>query len=226
MTDTGLLLLDAGGVLVHPNWARVGEALRRHGAAVEDSALIAAEPVAKLELDRPVCDSTDASRGEDYYHRVVRHAGVERSPATEAALLELREHHDRHNLWEHVPDAVRGFLSRLQAGGVRLVLVSNANGTVREHFGRLGLARFFHTMIDSHEEGCEKPDPRLFQIALERAGSRTDPVAHLGDLFHVDVVGARAAGIDGWLYDPHDMHADKDCRRFSTLDQVLAAVLD
>jgi putative hydrolase of the HAD superfamily len=81
-------------------------------------------------------------------------------------------------------------------------------------------------MIDSHEEGCEKPDPRLFEIALERAGARAGAVAHLGDLFHIDVVGARAAGIDGWLYDPHDMHADKDCRRFSTLDQVLAAVLD
>ncbi len=171
-------------------------------------------------------DSTDASRGEDYFHRVARLAGVERSSATETALDELRAYHDRHNLWEHVPDAVRGFLSRLQSGGVRLVLVSNANGTVRDNFARLGLARFFHTLIDSHEEGCEKPYPRLFQIALERAGARPAAVAHLGDFFHIDVTGARAAGIEGWLFDPEGLHSDKDCRRFSSLDEVLAAVLE
>ena len=45
------VFLDAGGVLVNPNWDRVAAALARHGVAVEASALAAAEPYAKKHLD-------------------------------------------------------------------------------------------------------------------------------------------------------------------------------
>ena len=61
-------------------------------------------------------------------------------------------------------------------GRFRLGVVSNANGTVRAKLARVNLARFFETIVDSHEEGIEKPDPRLFQIALARMG-----VARRGD---------------------------------------------
>ena len=36
------------------------------------------------------------------------------------------------------------------------------------------------------------PDPRFFDIALERSGARRETTIHVGDLYHVDVVGARA----------------------------------
>ena len=50
------VFLDAGGVLVHPNWVRVAGALARHGVAVDAGRLIAAEPRAKLEMDRGLAD--------------------------------------------------------------------------------------------------------------------------------------------------------------------------
>ena len=45
------IFLDAGGVLVNPNWARVSEALARRGVVVPPAALAAAEPHAKRDLD-------------------------------------------------------------------------------------------------------------------------------------------------------------------------------
>jgi hypothetical protein len=66
------LLLDAGGVLVKPSFARVAEALRERGVAAEPAALAAAEARAKKALDRPPSSgpSTDQERGWHYCPRV------------------------------------------------------------------------------------------------------------------------------------------------------------
>ena len=155
------VFLDAGGVLVHPNWVRVAEALARHGVAVDAERLIAAEPRAKLEMDRAslMAGTDDRQRGWIYFDTVLRHAGIVRDEASERALAEMRAYHDVHNLWEHVPADVAPALAALRAAGVRLVVVSNANGTLRALFDRVGLTAWFDVVLDSHEWGVEKPDP-------------------------------------------------------------------
>jgi HAD superfamily hydrolase (TIGR01509 family) len=223
------VFLDAGGVLVNPNWQRVAEALGRHGVAVDAASLAAAEPHAKKQLDTgaAIQATTDAKRGWLYFNLVLERAGLALSDATAAALAELAEYHAAHNLWESVPADVPEALDRLRAAGRRLVVVSNANGTLQKHFARLDLARRFDVMIDSFDEGVEKPDPRIFQRALERSGSRPETTLHAGDFFHVDVVGARAAGLQAWLVDAAGLYADHDVPRVPSLaalvDRLLAA---
>jgi len=223
------VFLDAGGVLVNPNWARVAEALRAHGVPVTAESLEAAEPHAKRQLDTgtAVQATSDRTRGWLYFNLVLERAGIALSEKTEAALRELAEYHAQFNLWESVPTGVPESLDRLRASGRRLVVVSNANGTLRAHFGRLGLAERFDVLIDSFDEGVEKPDPRIFQLALERAGARAETTLHAGDFYHVDVVGARAAGLQAWLVDAAGLYADHDCTRVASLpalvDRLLAA---
>ena len=213
------LFLDAGGVLVIPNWQRVSDALLRHGVEAPASVLAAAEHPAKRELDTAdrIRTTTDDKRGWVYFHLVLAHAGIARSPATDAALLELRTYHDTHNLWEAVPADVPESLPRFRRLGLRLVVVSNANGTVRAKLERLGLASFFEVILDSQEEGVEKPDPRLFERALVRSGAAREETLHAGDLYEVDVVGARAAGIAPVLVDRGGLYPDADCPRVATL---------
>ncbi len=207
------LLLDAGGVLVRPSFERVAAALRRRGVAAAPGALAAAEARAKAELDRPpsVGLATDEERGWVYFNRILEHAGIAVSPATDAALAELKTWHDRFNLWEDVPDGVRESLRRFRAAGLRMAVVSNANGTVRALFERLGLDGSFDAILDSAVEGVEKPDPRLFLLALERLRAAPDTALHVGDIYHVDVVGARAAGLRAVLLDEAGAHPDADC---------------
>jgi putative hydrolase of the HAD superfamily len=214
------IFLDAGGVLLHPNWDRVAETLGRQRLTATAAALMAADPRARFELDTParIDGRSDASRARLYFDIVWRNAGIRAAPAAlEAVWRELSEYHARHNLWEHVPAEIREVLARWRRSGFRLVIVSNSNGTLRAHLRRLGLDQLVDLVIDSHEEGVEKPDPRLFTIALQRAGARPETTTHVGDLYHVDVVGARAAGLRPVLFDPAGLYADPGCARISSL---------
>jgi putative hydrolase of the HAD superfamily len=216
------LFLDAGGVLVDPNWGRVSQALARQGVRVEAARLAAAEPYGKRQIDetRTIVTTSDAGRGGLYFEAVLRHAGVALDDRTRAALEELRAYHARHNLWESVVAGVDETLARLRAAGVRCVVVSNANGTLVRHFERLGLSPHFDLVLDSFDVGIEKPDPRFFRLALERSGSRPETTVHVGDFFHVDVVGARAAGLRAVLVDVADLYGEADCPRVRTLHEL------
>ena len=79
-------------------------------------------------------------------------------------------------------------------------------------------------VIDSADEGVEKPDPRLFEIALSRAGAHADSTIHVGDIYQVDVVGARAAGIRPVLLDESDLHPGVDCDRVASLDELVGRI--
>jgi HAD superfamily hydrolase (TIGR01509 family) len=216
------LFLDAGGVLVVPNWARVSAALARRGVQVGADVLAAAEPRAKqrLDLGETIQATSDLQRGWLYFNLVLTEAGVPLDPATEAALAELHEYHMVRNLWETVAPGVPQALARLRHLGLQLVVVSNANGTLHAVLDRLGLTGQLDVVIDSYREGVEKPDPRLFQLALGRARARAETTMHVGDIYHIDVVGARAAGIRAVLLDPGGIYEGYDCARVRTLDEV------
>jgi HAD superfamily hydrolase (TIGR01509 family) len=216
------LFLDAGGVLVLPNWQRISDALAAHGVRVAPGVLAAAEPHAKHRLDVPdlARHGNDSQRGWTYFNLVLEHAGIPRSPATGAALEELYAYHAVHNLWELVPEDVVPALERLRVTVPRLVVVSNANGRLHAVMERIGLARFFDVMLDSHLEGVEKPDPRLFTLALERSGARAETTLHVGDFYWIDVRGARAAGLRAVLLDAAGLYAGADCPRVRSLDEL------
>jgi putative hydrolase of the HAD superfamily len=216
------LFLDAGGVLVVPNWYRVSAALAAHGVDVAPEALAASEPRAKRQIDVPdqIRQSNDTERGWTYFNLLLAEAGVERSAGTDRALEELHAYHAAHNLWELVPEGVVAALERLRRRMSRLLVVSNANGRLDVMLERLGLRRFFDVTLDSQLEGVEKPDPRLFEIALARAGARPETTLHVGDLYWIDVAGARAAGLHAVLLDAADLYQSADCERVRSLGEL------
>jgi len=220
------VFLDAGGVLLFPNWWRISDALAARGVSISPEALIKAEPIARRELDDSgvIGGTTDASRGWLFFDLILAHAGIPRSEATGAALTELHQYHTASNLWEYVPPYVVPALEQLRAIGLRLVVVSNANGTLLNHMDRLDLTKRFDCVLDSADEGVEKPDPRFFEIALSRSGARKVSTIHVGDLYHVDVVGARSAGLRGVLLDEADLRPDADCPRVRTLEELVSRI--
>ena len=222
------VLLDAGGVLVFPNWDRVADTLARHGIPVPADALRAAEPQARRAIDTAshVTATNDADRGSRYFRLVFSGAGVPPDAPLQGALAELWAYHGEHNLWEDVPPDVPLQLERLVEMGVRLAIASNANGALHRLLDRLGLTRYFAAICDSCVEGVEKPDPRFFRIVLDRAGASAATAIHVGDLYHVDVVGARHAGLRAVLLDPHDLYRDYDVERVRNLAQIAWLVRD
>jgi putative hydrolase of the HAD superfamily len=118
----------------------------------------------------------------------------------------------------------------LRAAGCQLVVVSNSNGRVRRILSRTGIEPHVDLIIDSQEEGVEKPDPRIFGIALERSHADRAATIHCGDIYHIDVAGARAAGLPAVLLDSAGLYHDADCPRVASLpefaDRLLAGAFD
>jgi len=112
-------------------------------------------------------------------------------------------------------------LSDLRRRGLKLAIVSNWDASLQSHCDDLGLTPLFDTIVGSQAVGYEKPDPRIFAIALERVQVTATQVLHVGDIYVSDVVGARRAGITPVLLDRHDLQPNADCLRVRTLDQIL-----
>jgi putative hydrolase of the HAD superfamily len=86
-------------------------------------------------------------------------------------------------------------LRKLRERGLRLVVVSNWDCSLREVLGSAGLIDLVDEAVPSAEAGAAKPDPRAFEAGLKAAGCAAEEAVHVGDSEDNDVAGARAAGI-------------------------------
>jgi putative hydrolase of the HAD superfamily len=116
------------------------------------------------------------------------------------------------------PDAVPA-LEALRGRGLRLVAVSNWDCSLPRVLDRCGLGELLDGTITSAETGSRKPDPVIFERALELAGCEAAEVLHVGDTAEEDVAGARAAGIRPLLIDRDG--GDGDIASLEEIDQHL-----
>lgn len=98
-------------------------------------------------------------------------------------------------------------LKTIKDAGIKLGLVSNLGKKgVPLRYRMLdenNLTQFFSSIVLSGERGVAKPNPRIFEIALEELEiNNPNNVYHVGDSYYFDVVGARKVGIQGVLLDP------------------------
>lgn len=98
------------------------------------------------------------------------------------------------------PDAAPA-LSGLRDRGLRLITVSNWDCSLPRVLERCGLEGMLDGTVTSAGAGARKPDPAIFEAALELAGCEPEQALHVGDTEEEDVVGARAAGVRSLLLD-------------------------
>ncbi len=128
-------------------------------------------------------------------------------------------------LWRLVMPGVADALARMQRAGLRLVVVSNSDGTVEQSLIAAGLRGYIAHVFDSAIAGVEKPDPRIFEHALAASGATASATVHIGDLYHADVLGARGAGLHPLLLDPYRDWPDPDCAVARDLTEVADALV-
>lgn len=206
------ILFDAGNTLVfldYPRLARgVGGAL---GLELDPSALRAEAAGAALAMEQRAL-RTDRERGAAFLLGLFARVGVPASREDELRAALTAMHAERH-LWTGVDPRTPEALARLRDAGVRLGVVSNGDGRASAALEAAGLRDWFEVVVDSGTVGVEKPDPRIFHIALGQMGLAPDGVDYVGDLYEVDVLGARAAGLRPVLLDPDGLHAERDVVR-------------
>jgi putative hydrolase of the HAD superfamily len=191
--------------------AGVGAALGLplEAAALDRSAGAAARAVEEVR-------AADRERARVYLEALFTRAGVPAARMEEVSACLQRLHHER-NLWCRTADGTREALDRLRSAGLGLGVVSNSDGRVEEALEAAGLRDRFGVVLDSSRVGVEKPDPAIFRAALAALGVRPEEALYVGDLYEVDVVGARAAGMEAVLLGPAGGPARADCRRFASL---------
>jgi putative hydrolase of the HAD superfamily len=226
-TRIDAVCIDLGGVVYLPDHARMLAALARLGLAAEPEALDRAHYAGVAATDD---FTSDHSVWHAYNLAYARVHGVPDEHLDDARAI-LLEEFERGDVWTREIDGVREALRALAALGIRLAVVSNADGTVERqlrddgigHVGPVGPGDGveFAAVLDSRIVGVAKPDPAIFRRALDALGTDPEHTLHIGDTPAADVEGARAAGIHPVLVDPFDHHGDLDCVRVRHLDDLV-----
>lgn len=116
-------------------------------------------------------------------------------------------------------------LERLRADGYRLGVVSNWEAWLPTLLDTAGIASFFDHIVISGVCGIEKPDPRIFTLAMEAGGDRPGEAIYVGDRPAHDVAPAREAGMIPILLDRGDRHPQHDAQaRIGTLSELHAVL--
>ena len=220
------VLLDVGGVFHLPDHDRITAAMGRVGVVVDPADLDRAHYAGV----RCLTDFTEGDRNIwlAYNRGYARALGAD-GRVDEVAEMLLNEF-TTGGVWTRIIPGSPEALAALAATGVKLAIVSNADGTVEDQLAADRICQIgdgpgveMDVILDSSVVGVSKPDPRIFEIALERLGGiAPERAIHVGDTPAADAIGALAAGITPVLIDPFDDQSDFDGLRVPSL----AALVD
>ena len=238
------VLLDAGGVFLLPEPHRILGAIKRAGYADANPRLDDAHyrAAARFSTDLDV-EADWNSCWQQYLDEYVVACGIPEDFREEVHLHLDSEFADAALWFAVVPGCIDG-LRALAATGVRLGVVSNADGMIAERLRQReilqvgpGLGIEVECVIDSGVVGVMKPAARIFEIALtamaleggrsgdDDAGTDGDEdVWYVGDMPAIDVVGARRAGIRPFVIDPLELHVHADYERVGSLADLALMV--
>jgi putative hydrolase of the HAD superfamily len=217
------VLFDAGNTLVFLDYARLAQEVGASlGLSLTEEGLSRHVPAATRAMEQAA--GTDQHRAAAYLEALFLLGGVPRDRLNEVRDCLGRMHRDRH-LWSSVAERSAESLQKLRDAGLRLGVVSNSDGRVEQALEAAGLRNYFDVVIDSALVGVEKPDPRIFHAALDALGVAPGEALYVGDLYEVDVVGARAAGMEAVLLGAPESAPDRPCRSAQSIEILVNDLL-
>jgi putative hydrolase of the HAD superfamily len=222
------VLVDVGGVLVLPDHDRMVGAFERAGVRVDRDRLDRAHYAGVAAL-------TEFEEGDREVWAAYNRAYARSCDTPADSLDDVVEHllneFATGEVWSRTVHGSVDALRRLGALGARLAIVSNADGNAEQRLRddavcQVGPGRgaTVEAIFDSTVVGVAKPDPRIFEMALDALAVPAAHAIHVGDTPGADVDGARAAGVRPVLVDPYDFHSDLDVERVSSLLDVVELV--
>lgn len=222
------VIFDAGNTLLRMNYGVIAEHLGTRGRGASPEQVEEAELRARVRLDPHLAPgaSTESTVTHGRYLRyLLEHLAITDETEIEAIARWRRGYNLPVGLWNRADPEALDAIRRVRAAGLVAGVISNSNGSVRSILETTGLAAHLDFIIDSSKVGVEKPDPRIFHLGLREANVEAAEAVYVGDLYSVDVLGARGAGVDGILLDPRGYWAPRDCRLARGLAEAVALAL-
>jgi putative hydrolase of the HAD superfamily len=215
------VLLDAGGTLITLDHAWLVRELAARGVDTDESTLLASEATARAWADERVRRGRQPRElWAGYFGRMLGQVGLPEEKRLDFVEMLWRRNSEE-GLWRTPVPGAETVLASLRERGYRLAVVSNAEGQVEQDLRAAGFGPYLDFVIDSHRVGVEKPDPEIFRLALGRLSLEASAALYVGDVYAIDVVGARAAGLAACLLDPAEAYPEADCPRLRSLEDLL-----
>jgi HAD superfamily hydrolase (TIGR01509 family) len=102
--------------------------------------------------------------------------------------------------WDQILPGTRAALDRIRQK-YAIAVISNADGKIDAVLRRCGIFDCFASITDSGIVGHEKPHPAIFAAALREMNADPADSLYVGDVYSVDYLGARGAGMQAVLFD-------------------------
>jgi HAD superfamily hydrolase (TIGR01662 family) len=118
--------------------------------------------------------------------------------------------------WDRILPGTRDGLERLRRE-YPLAVISNADGKIDAVLRRCGIEDCFESITDSGKVGLEKPHPAIFEAALRAMKADAAESLYVGDVYSVDYVGARQAGMQAVLFDVAGAYREREFPRVESL---------
>jgi HAD superfamily hydrolase (TIGR01549 family) len=202
------LLLDAGGVLVFPDTDLLVKIAARDGIVITPEKLFEAHCRLFHAADcQTRQEGVFPGFSDGYYYALYQYAGASGEALAKAAKLAV-EHDRQVSGWTATRPWVSETLENLAGSGYRMAVISNSDGRAEKILTDLGLRDHFEAVFDSHILGVEKPDPWIFQIALESLGLESSAAIYFGDMYMIDVWGANGVGLGAVHLDALGLYKD------------------
>ena len=221
------VLLDVGGIFFLPDRDRVAGAFQRAEIFVAPATIDAAHYVGAAQFTVDLDPEQDWAGTWKRYLEAYIDACAVPDDRREDAHQHLDSEFADAALWSQPIAGAKAGLEALAATGVRLGIVSNADGLIGQRLREReilqvgpGMGVEVDCVIDSGEVGVMKPDPRIFQIALDAIGIDAQDAWYVGDMPGFDVVGARRAGLRPFVLTRAPERHDGDYELVGSLQEL------
>ena len=216
MAEPRVIFFDVGNTLLFPNRAKMLAPLpsNRHPTFEQWQAL---ERRTKKEFDQGMQSGrVDHGFWWTFHTYLLQDRGEDLSNGIRDRLVENTQNSAN---WDQILDGTRDALDRISRN-FRIAVISNADGRIENVLSRCGIAECFESITDSGIVGVEKPRAEIFQAALRIMNARAEESLYVGDVYSVDYVGARNAGMQAVLFDVAGAYRDRELPRVDSLQQL------
>tara|TARA_B110000444_G_scaffold246166_1_gene267401 strand:- start:2183 stop:2881 length:699 start_codon:yes stop_codon:yes gene_type:complete len=123
----------------------------------------------------------------------------------------------------HLFDGAIEVLKELMNRGHRMFILTNGFEEVQHlKVERSGLSSYFQMVLTSDALGYKKPNPKIFDLALQMTKERAENTVMIGDNLEADVVGAREVGWSQIYFNPDsNPHSEKVTHEIKRLTEIL-----
>jgi HAD superfamily hydrolase (TIGR01509 family) len=215
MAGLRFIFFDVGNTLLFPNRARILAPLPadRHPTLEQWQAL---ERRTKKEFD----DGMVGGRVDHSFWWIFHTYLLEELNLLEDGLRDaLIENTQKSTNWDQILPGTREALQSI-GSDYSIAVISNADGKIEEVLRRCGITDCFKSITDSGIVGQEKPHPAVFQAALSSIGALAAESLYVGDVYSIDYVGARNAGMQAVLFDVAGAYRDHGVPRVESLTEL------